>query len=509
MDHHSINPTDAGKFAADPATEQSLLVRKGIRGVEITGSLFASLAMVILAVRSALRLELRWDTFAYHIPFAARRGGLEIPYAFPSVMEERYRSAPPLAHFLQGILWKLTGQINATGVLNYLGLALFLYFAAKHLKALWWLVTVLCLTVPLVLIHAASSYIDLFTNALLAIGLSSLVVMFLFDRWQEPGLLLWGLAGTVGAAWSKMVVLPVVILTMSGFLVGYAWKARDRQARRGLLLVFVAVVFAAGPCLRNAIVFGNPIWPVPLPIYASHFPATIDSDKSHDEQVPPPLRQLGHVSLFFHSLFEINHPKKYPNRERWIIDQGNAWIAFHSGGFWVVAVITGNVALILLGFLSARRHGWALLGTMGALWLVVSVLPQSHQLRYYQFLPLVIAALTAMLVRRVAVTHPAVTFAILTVFLSEFAWVSWINRAYYHVEKVGWREAAEFYNIRPFWGVLQPGRTYCIEGFGPSGILLTGPTMQEFRIIDHSYPPTGFKETPCPPDALLLQGPRK
>ena len=41
----------------------------------------------------------------------------------------------------------------------------------------------------------------------------------------------------------------------------------------------------------------------------------------------------------FHSLFEIGHPHEYEHRHRWIIDQGNAWIAFRAGGFWNVSVV--------------------------------------------------------------------------------------------------------------------------------------------------------------------------
>src|SRR6266487_3922464 len=63
--------------------------------------------------------------------------------------------------------------VNATGVVNYLALLGFLGYCHLALRARWWLVALVALTTPMVLIHPTVSYVDLFGNALLAIGVSS------------------------------------------------------------------------------------------------------------------------------------------------------------------------------------------------------------------------------------------------------------------------------------------------------------------------------------------------
>jgi hypothetical protein len=471
------------------------------RAVEIAGCLLAIGAMVVLALRSSLRLELRWDTFMYHLPFAARRAGFGVPYEFWPYIQACYQGLPPLPELLQGLLWRITGSINATGVLNYLALGLFLFFSWRYLCARLWVVVVLCLTVPLVLIHAASSYVDLFSNALLAIGVAAFLAMMLFDRWMETKLLVWALAGMTGAAWSKYATFPIVAVLFVGYVTFYGRRASDPRARRLLAWVFIALLAAMLPYLKNLAVYHNPTWPGGIPALKGTFPSLIDTGLMQQLQSPPPLRDSSRVSLFLHSIFEIGHPTSYPNRERWIIDQGNAEIAYRSGGFWVVGVITASLAAILLGFLSAPRHGFIIAAALGTLWCLVSVLPQSHELRYFQFLPLTVAALVAMLIPLVRQHYPAVTLAILSLVLGEFVWISKVNRAYYRVERVGYEQAAEWWGVRPFWSVLEPGQTYCAVGFEPVAFLLTGPTMREFHIIDR--PEVGL----CPPNVTVLRKP--
>ena len=177
----------------------SKIVPRLTRSVEIAGTVMALGAMIVLALRAALRLELRWDTFAYHLPFAAMRGGLHIPYELPPFLQACFHGFPPLPEFIQGVLWRTTGSINATGVVNYLAFALFLFFAWRELNARLWVVVLLSLTAPLVLIHAASSYVDLFSNSLLAIGVTAFIAMLLSDRWLDSRLLVWALAGLAGA----------------------------------------------------------------------------------------------------------------------------------------------------------------------------------------------------------------------------------------------------------------------------------------------------------------------
>lgn len=474
-------------------------LRHAFNALEIAGSAMALLAMIFLGLRAALRLELRWDTFTYHLPFAAMHARMHVPYELPPLLQAYYQGFPPLPEFVQGLLWRLTGSVNATGVVNYLALCLFLFFVVRQLSARLWLTTVLSLTAPLVLIHAASSYNDLFTNALLAIAVMTVLTMILFDRWTDSKLLVWGLTGAVGAAWSKFTVLPIVLLLFAWLLAVYVQRFRQPGTRKLFLWVSIALFVALSPCFKNWVLYRNPTWPYGFTVLKSQFPSKLDTHSVLGEQSPPPLRGASQPELFFRSLFEINHPTSYPNRERWIIDQGNAWIAFRSGGFWVVSVITTTFSAILLGFLSRPRHGIVIAAAIALFWGLLAVTPQSHELRYYLFLPLTNAALIAIFVPRVLKLYPATVFVLLAIFLGEFVWVSKINRDYYHIEHVGLNEAAQAYNVKQFWTQLKPGTTYCAVGFAPAAFLLTGPTLHEFHIVDRD------SASECPPNTTLLQ----
>jgi hypothetical protein len=481
-----------------PAGLAGVLLDNLISAAHVAGAIFGFAALAVLAVRAWLRIETRWDAFYYHIPLAARRGGLGVPYDMPPLVKDLYDGFPPLPEFLQGVLWRATGSLNATGVINILALAVFLGYCHYKLKAPFSVVAVLSLTAPLVIIHAATSYIDLFGNALLAMGVTSLAAMMLFDRWADRSLLCWGLAGFAGAAWSKMILLPVAFPGCLCFLGFYASHFRNRAFRRSLLLAAAVAAFIWVPLVKNQILYHNPIWPTRMPVWSDRFPFTFDPRPIHAGQTPPPLLHLSQFNLFVHSVLEIGHPTEYASRERWTLDQGNAWIAFRSGGFWSVGVITAALAAVLLGFLCHARKGWALLGFLAAMWCCVAFLPQSHELRYHLFLPLTMAAIIAMLLARVRRDYPAVTLVLLAVFLGEFIWMVKVNRAYYRVERADYRTAAEFWGVTPWWPMLQRGQTYCAVGFAPAGMFLTGPTMKEFHIIDRP------DRTECPPHVQLI-----
>ncbi len=474
-------------------------LRHAINALEIAGAAMALLAIIFLGLRAALRLELRWDTFSYHLPFAAMHAHMHVPYELPPLLQAYYQGFPPLPEFLQGLLWRVTGSINATGVINYLALCLFFFFAVRHLSARLWLVAVLSLTAPLVLIHAASSYNDLFTNALLAIAVTTVLAMILFDRWTDSKLLAWGLAGAIGAAWSKFTVLPIVLLFFGCLLAACVRNFRQPGRRKIFLWISIALFLALSPCFKNWVLYRNPTWPYGFTALQSRFPSKLDTHSVIGEQSPPPLRGASQPELFFRSLFEIDHPTSYPNRERWIIDQGNAWIAFRSGGFWVVSVVTTTFAAILLGSLSHPRHGIVIAAAIALFWGLLAITPQSHELRYYLFLPLTNAALIAVFLPRVIRLYPATVFVLLVLILGEFVWVSKINRNYYRVERVGLYEAAQAYNVKGYWTRLQPGTTYCAVGFAPAAFLLTGPTLHEFHIVDRD------SASECPPNTTVLQ----
>lgn len=213
----------------------SAYVERAITVLSAGCALIALAALADLAVRAAVRLELRWDTFMYHIPFAALRGGLRIPYDMNETMGARYQGFPPLPHLLQGMLWRLTGSINATGVVNYLAFVAFLAYCHIALKARFWLVALIALSAPMVLIHTTVSYVDLFGNSLLAIGISSCLYLYLFPERSSRSVLLWGAAEwwdklERGQKYCVVDMVPIGILLTGPTMSEYSIVERSREA---------------------------------------------------------------------------------------------------------------------------------------------------------------------------------------------------------------------------------------------------------------------------------------
>ena len=501
VEQESVSPDGSASegLRAAPVVP-AIYVERATEVLAASGTLLALLALGDLAVRAALRLELRWDTFLYHLPFAALRGGLPIPYDMNDLMRDRYEGFPLLADLVQGALWRLTGSINATGVVNYLAFVAFLVYCHFALRARFWLVALIALTAPMVVIHTTVSYVDLFGNSLLAIGMSSCLHLYLFPERRARAVLLGGLTGLIGAAWTKFNLVPVVGLGLCLCLaVSLRRPLREALSKRRVVLVVVAAaMLAAVPYIKNIAVYGNPFWPIRVPVVATWFPYKLDAAAENVVQRPPPLREYTGARVFVHSLLELNHPTRYADRPRWIIDQGNAWIAFRTGGYWVVGVVFYVVTMMTMLVAHDRRTGTiaglAAIATLG----LVAILPQSHDLRYYMFIPLTWAAAVGMLFPQFKRRSPMLALVLLTVMLGLFSYMVSENRVHYRISKVDYLDAARAWGADQWWPRFQRGETYCAVGMDPIGMMLTGPTMSEYSIVDRSH------EALCPDGTIVV-----
>jgi hypothetical protein len=461
---------------------------RALPAVSAFGASVALVALVCLAIRAAVRLELRWDTVMYHLPFAAHRGGLNVPYRHEEWLQAIYEGFPPLPHLVQGLLWRLTGSMNATGVVNALALGGLLVYGQRTLRAPFWLVTLIALTAPMVLIHTTVSYVDLFGNSFLAAGACSCLYLFLFADRARRGVLVGGLLALVGAAWSKYQLVAVVALLLPIFTL-LAWRlprSVGLTRRQIALLCAGATALAAFPYLENLVSHGNPFWPIRLPFVGDSFPYMKDAIGEGAGQRPPDLKHLSQFTLFFHSLFEIDHPTSYPHRARWIIDQGNAWLAFRMGGFWgVAAAVYSCTVVAMLVACRGRRGLVAALGMLAVLGFV-ALLPQSHELRYYLFIPLTGAVSIGMLFPELRRTAPWAALGLTSLTLGLFVYMVSENWTHYQIERIDQRGAARHLGAEALWAKLQPGKIHCAVGMMPMSFLLTGPTLSEYAIVDRA-----------------------
>ncbi len=368
----------------------------------IVSAAVAIMALVVLAIRSAIRLDIHWDLWWYHLPFAARYGGLPITYDMNDEMRYPFDGFPPLPQLVEGLLWRATGSVNATGVINFLAFGLFLIYCHKVLRAPFWLVALISLTAPMVLIHTTVSYVDLFGNAFLAVGISSCLYLYLFPErsWKAP--LIGGMAGLAAAAWSKYLLVPIVGVTFVLFLL-VVLRSRTSgrfQPRQTAVIFLVFMTLAAAPYAKNLAAYGNPFWPYRVPVVATLFPYRTDAlSVGNETWRPVALKGAPQALVFVESLFETRNPMSYPNRPRWNIHQGNTTDAFLMGGFWGAGVVIYLAVTFTMLIAYRRRAGLiASLAGIGLLCLV-AVLPQSNELRYYMFIPLTWAAAIGMTYR--------------------------------------------------------------------------------------------------------------
>ena len=478
-------------------------------------ALVAAVALTDLALRAALRLDENWDGLAYHLPFAAMRAGISIPYEISDQFKGFFEGFPPLPELTQGILWRLTGSVNAAGLANYLAFFLFITYCHVVLRAPFYLVALISLTAPLVLIHTTVLYVDLFGNALLAIGLSSCLYLYLFPEKAGRAVIVGGLAGLTAAAWSKYQMAPIAGLAFCMFAI-LGWRSTRPlgvSRRQFATLLVLAVSLASIPYLKNFFVYGNPFWPVRIPVIGDMFPY-IRNQLTDDAatQKPYALRDLGQFPLFVRSLFEIDVPTTYPNMARWSIDQwglGPNSLGFRMGGFWVTGVVTYLASTIAMLFVLGRRTaivaGVSIIGVIS----FVGFLPQAHELRYYMFIPLTLAAAFGMLFPYVRVALPKAALVLPMMVLVLFFQMVSENATYYRIENVGYVQVAQDWGAADLWSKLQRDQTYCTVGFGMQArsILLTGPTMSEYKIVVRST------WSLCPAGSIVIttdgiQGPR-
>jgi hypothetical protein len=422
----------------------------------------------------------------YHYPFAALRGGLGIPYVLPESMQRVYEGFPPLPHLVQGALWRITGAMSAAGAANFIALLLFITVGHWALRAPAWLLTLGALTVPHVIIQSGSGYVDLFANVGLALATVVIIAALVWpedgDRSRVPIAVL----GLAASAWSKFQLAPLVGVAFVALFCLSVWRPRAGLGprRRALTWILAGAAVASAPYGKNALVYGNPFWPVRVPVVGERLPYTFVNADSL--QRPRALVALPQPVLFAHSLFEIDHPRRYAHRPRWIIDQGNAEIAFRMGGYWSVGLAC-SLGISLLGTLlvGGRRAAHGVLAIMG-MFAIVSVMPQSHELRYYLFLPLTLVAWGAMLVAQLRERRPLLTLTVAMLTIGGWGYMVSENRSYYQQAPLNALAAATAWNAPAWWALFTPGMTYCAVDVMPAGIFLTGPTMREYRIVERT-----------------------
>ena len=369
--------------------------------LEIILSAIALIIAVSIFLKAIIDIDTNYDVGWYHLPFAARIWGIVPAESFLSedLIEYRYDGFPLLANFFQGLLWKITGRIQATNLVGYLSLIIYFFFLKTYFKVPLYLSAIAIFTIPTVLIHAATSFVDLPGN----IGVSVLMMMtysfFKQSRLPRKGELIVAFIGAAAAVNIKPQLQPLVFLVywILGIRLIWLYFKHTKSSKRKLWLTVPLAVVASGLIfatpIKNVALYGNPFYPIKIEVAGIVLNYKL-TPETYDEGNRP--------QKWLRSILEINTP-------RWTADQwnqGNPQYLDRAGGFFGAYVVFNLLLLVGLTITELQqassqdkpRNAVTALIIVLLMSLVPANFPQSHELRYFMFWMITLVSLNLYLV---------------------------------------------------------------------------------------------------------------
>jgi hypothetical protein len=365
--------------------------------------------LALLLATAFLSLSRAHDVWNYHLPFAARLVGLvtEQHFLFDTENTERYKGFPLLSEFIQGVLWRVFGRPQAANLLSAASVPVFAWFLRRRFSVPWHVSVLALLAIPLVQAHAADSFIDLPSSV--AVAALILITIRAFTEVQPLGLG-WLLLAFVSAAFavnSKAIVGPTVALAAALLGARLLWLSRrlpDAERRRyriqlAAFVVLLPIVFATP--LKNLARYHNPVFPFKAQVFGYELPGTEPNYHSS----PTWLEHVSRPTRFAASLLEMG-ARPLSDPARWTYGQMTPpdHPGLRMGGFFSAYVLFN---LALLGFRLVRdrsREAIAAASGLAVMTLLVSVIPQSHELRYHIYWMIVLVSINLWLAARPGAT---------------------------------------------------------------------------------------------------------
>ncbi|MBE9167813.1 hypothetical protein IQ238_09875 [Pleurocapsales cyanobacterium LEGE 06147] len=372
-------------------------------GVVTFLNLVVSIVAISLFFKAIIDVDKSYDTWMYHVPFAARLWGI-IPrelHIFYDAEEARFAGFPVLVEFLQGFFWFITGRVQAGNLVDYLSLGLYCFFLKAYFQVPLYLSAIAFLAVPLVQVHVTSSYVDLPGGVCLSILIMMTYLLYIKkgeDVYNKRNLFLIFLAAA-GAANIKFQLVPLVVFVLFFALFRIIWlrwqKMQAGEKPYKWLLTFIPLVFLTSLLIfatpiKNVVIYGNPFYPIKIEVAG----AVLNHQLGFYQHAADSIKDVPQVQRWLYSILEINAP-------RWSIDQWSPDpTKSRLGGFFGAYVV---FHLLLLGYLFWRnrsRETTVAIALLAVISIVTAIAPQSHELRYYLYWMILLVSLNLYLVTR-------------------------------------------------------------------------------------------------------------
>ncbi|WP_052055237.1 hypothetical protein [Myxosarcina sp. GI1] len=375
------------------------------KSLEIAFLAIATLVTISIFLKAIIDIDTNYDTWWYHLPFAARIWGIVPKEEFIPELNLEYRFAgfPLLAHWLQGLLWFVTGRVQAANLVGLFGLIIYWFFLKIYFRVPLYLSAISLLAIPAVITHASTSFVDLPGN----VGMSVLVMMtYLF--YKEKRFLSFKDAvvmflGAATAANIKPQLQPLTFLVCCAIALRFLWLYFKKTSTPKPKLVKVVPIALISSLLifatpvKNIALYGNPFYPIKIQVAGVVL---------NHELVPDTYKEGNRPQKWLYSVLEIGTPP-YWSTDQW--NGGNDKYMDRGGGFfgaYVVFNVLLLVGLFIYEFIQNRQlpKGETAARTALLTVLIMSIVPanfpQSHELRYFMFWMICLVSLNLCLLSR-------------------------------------------------------------------------------------------------------------
>lgn len=373
------------------------------RVLEIILSAIALIIATAIFLKAFIDVDNSYDVGWYHLPFAARIWGIVPAASFSSenIVEYRYAGFPLLTHFFQGLLWKLSGRVQAANLVGYLSLIIYFLTLRSFFQVPLYLSVFAIFAIPAVLTHASTSFVDLPGNIGAAVLMMMIYRVFRQSQLPRQKELLFSFLGAAMAANTKPQLQPLVFVLFWIAGIRLLWLyfkytvAGKRQLWLTASLAAIASVLIFATPIKNVALHGNPFYPIKIQVAGMVL---------NHKLTPETYSEGNRPQKWLQSILEINTPK-------WSTDQwngGNEKYMDRGGGFFGAYVVFNLLLLLsltireqLLNRKSTEhksRHATTALATILLVSLIPANFPQSHELRYFMFWMITLVSLNLSLV---------------------------------------------------------------------------------------------------------------
>ena len=381
-----------------------------IHRVFFSFSCFLLLGIVALSFTRPL---IPWDSWAYHFPFSAQLLNINNygqSFVLEKYLQSRYEGFPLIAEFLQGIIWIITSSLSSTALLNSISLCLFIWCAHRFVKANLTILVFGILSIPMIAIHATSTYIDLFFG----IGIA-FQYLFALIIYKEIGridsvtpLKIWGWCYVFSAfvlgntkMWGPILSLAISAFLFFSIVFNQKIRANKNILRNTIFVLGIACILSCSTLIKNTLVHSNPIYPIAFKVPILNL--QLNGPEIEYKNTPGYAEQYGVFSrpiYFLTSITEydwtIRGITPYYNVDMGSFEKPKNYSAARTGGWWGLNIVISISLLAALCLLSkaTKSNGHRISFFPLTLFIfitgITSFMPQSHELRYFLYWPIVL-----------------------------------------------------------------------------------------------------------------------